>query len=456
MKPVGSILVVDDNKDVLSALEILLEDEFEKLTTITNPNQLPFLLQTEKFDAILLDMNFSSAVYTGNEGIYWLKQIMAADPDSVVIMFTAFGDVNLAVKAMKEGATDFVLKPWDNDKMLATLKTGVQLYKSRKETKKLKNQKSILEEQLSKFHPELIGSSAVFKHIRDVIDKTAPTDANILLTGENGTGKSLIAREIHNKSLRKNEPFVVVDLGSISESLFESELFGYTKGAFTDAKENRTGRIESANGGTLFLDEIGNLSSAMQVKLLNVLQEKVITPLGSNHSIPVDIRLITATNQNLEDMIKHKHFREDLYYRINTIGMEIPPLRNRSEDIEILAKSFFDRYKVKYHCDNLLMGKKFIQELKQHSWPGNIRELEHTIEQSIILCDGNELKANDFHVKDVQIAYDELSMSGTWEEIEKKAILNVLKKHGGSPLKAAKELNITRQTIHNKIKKYGL
>ena len=349
MKPTGSVLIVDDNKDVLSALEVLLEDEFENLKTITNPNQIPFLLQSEAYDAILLDMNFSSAVNTGNEGIYWLKQIMTADPDSAVIMFTAFGDVNLAVKAMKEGATDFVLKPWDNDKMLATLKAGIQLYKSRKETRKLINQKSILEEQLSKYHPDLIGTSAVFKHIRDVIDKTAPTDANILLTGENGTGKSLIAREVHNNSLRKNEPFVVVDLGSISESLFESELYGYTKGAFTDAKENRTGRIESANGGTLFLDEIGNLAPAMQVKLLNVLQEKRITPLGTNNSIQVDIRLITATNQNLPDMIKHKRFREDLYYRINTISLEIPPLRNRAEDIEIMAKSFFDRYKVKYH-----------------------------------------------------------------------------------------------------------
>ena len=456
MKPTGSVLIVDDNKDILSALEVLLEDEFENLKTITNPNQIPFLLQSEAYDAILLDMNFSSAVNTGNEGIYWLKQIMTSDPDSAVIMFTAFGDVNLAVKAMKEGATDFVLKPWDNDKMLATLKAGMQLYKSRKETRKLKNQKSILEEQLSKYHPDLIGTSAVFKHIRDVIDKTAPTDANILLTGENGTGKSLIAREVHNNSLRKNEPFVVVDLGSISESLFESELYGYTKGAFTDAKENRTGRIESANGGTLFLDEIGNLSLAMQVKLLNVLQEKRITPLGTNNSIQVDIRLITASNQNLPDMIKHKRFREDLYYRINTISLEIPPLRNRSEDIEIMAKSFFDRYKVKYHRQNLIMGKKFLKRLKIHTWPGNIRELEHSIEQSIILCDGEELSENDFHVKDLLTFANELQTSGTMEEIEKRAILNALKKHGGSPLKAANELNITRQTIHNKINKYGL
>lgn len=456
MFPSGSILVVDDNKDVLSALEILLEDEFERLKTITNPNQLQFLLQTEKFDVILLDMNYTSTINTGNEGIYWLKQIMDIDPDCVVIMFTAFGDVNLAVKAMREGATDFILKPWDNDKMLATLKAGVQLYKSRKETRKLKNQKSVLEDQLNKYHPDLIGTSVVFKHIRDVIDKTAPTDANILLTGENGTGKSLIAREIHNNSLRKNEPFVVVDLGSISESLFESELFGYKKGAFTDAKENRTGRIEMANGGTLFLDEIGNLTLNLQVKLLNLLQEKIITPLGSNNAIPVDVRLITATNQNLEAMIKDKRFREDLYYRINTISLEIPPLRNRYDDIEILSKSFFDRYKVKYHRENLVMGKKFLEKLKQHTWPGNIRELEHSLEQSIILCDAKELSDADFHIKDETIATNETDNGLTLEEIEKRAILKALKKHGGSPLKAANELNITRQTIHNKIKKYGL
>jgi len=456
MNPTGSILIVDDNKDVLIALEILLEDEFEKLKTITNPNQLPFLLQAEKFDVILLDMNFTSTINTGNEGIYWLKQIMAIDPDSVVVMFTAFGDVNLAVKAMKEGATDFVLKPWDNDKILATLKAGIQLYKSRQETKKLKNQKSVLEDQLRKYHPDLIGTSAVFKHIREVIDKTAPTDANILLTGENGTGKSLIAHEIHNNSLRKNEPFVVVDLGSINENLFESELFGYKKGAFTDAKQNHTGRIEMANRGTLFLDEIGNLTPAMQVKLLNLLQEKIIIPLGSNISVPVDIRLITATNQKLDAMIKDKLFREDLFYRINTISLEIPSLRNRHDDIEVLAKTFFDRYKVKYHRENLVMGNFFLERLKQHTWPGNIRELEHCLEQSVILCDGEKLSENDFHIKDLTIGSTETDVGITLEEIEKRAILKALKKYGGSPLKAANELNITRQTIHNKIKKYGL
>ncbi|MCD4731094.1 MAG: sigma-54 dependent transcriptional regulator [Bacteroidales bacterium] len=456
MKPTGSVLIVDDNKDVLSALEVLLEDEFENLKTITNPNQIPFLLQSENFDAILLDMNFSSAVNTGNEGIYWLKQVMTFDPDIVVIMFTAFGDVSLAVRAMKEGATDFVLKPWDNDKMVATLKAGIKLYQSRKETQKLKNQKLVLEDQLNKYHPEILGSSDIFNRIREVIDKTAPTDANILLTGENGTGKSIIAREIHHKSSRKNEPFVVVDLGSISESLFESELFGYKKGAFTDAKEDRTGRIESANGGTLFLDEIGNLSPAMQVKLLNVLQEKMITPLGSSKSIPVNIRLITATNQNLEGMLKNKNFREDLYYRINTISIEIPPLRDRSGDIENLAESFFDQFKVKYHRSNLIMGPKYLERLKQHSWPGNIRELEHSIEQSVILADGDELLENDFHIKDKKMSSNHVHSDGTLEEIEKRAILNALKKHSGSPVKAARELNITRQTIHNKIKRYGL
>jgi len=454
--PTGSVLIIDDNKDVLSALEVLLEDEFEHFKTITNPNQIPFLLQSEIFDVVLLDMNFSSAMHTGNEGIFWLKQIQEFDQDIVVVMFTAFGDVNLAVRAMKEGATDFVLKPWDNDKLTATLKASFKLCQSRREARKLKKQKSLLEEQLYKYHPHLIGSSIVFQRIMEIVEKIAPTDANILLLGENGTGKSIIAREIHNKSSRKNDAFVVVDLGSISESLFESELFGYKKGAFTDAKEDRAGRIESANGGTLFLDEISNLSLAMQAKLLHVLQEKVIMPLGSNVHIPVNIRLIAATNQNLEELLKKGNFREDLYYRINTIIIEIPPLRERPDDIEDLAISFFEKFKTKYNRPELKLGATYLNVLKNHSWPGNVRELEHSIEQSVILTDNDELLENDFHIKDKKLVNDVEITNRTWEDIEKNAILIALKRHNGSLIKAAKELNITRQTIHNKLKKYGL
>jgi len=371
-------------------------------------------------------------------------------------LFTAFGDVDLAVKTMKEGATDFVMKPWDNDKLQATLMAGVKLSHSRKESKKLQNAKGMLEEEINRRHPKLTGKSAAFGRIRDIIEKTAPTDANILLTGENGTGKSIIAREIHNKSLRKNEAFVTVDLGSIHENLFESELFGYKKGAFTDAQQDRTGRIETAHGGTLFLDEIGNLSLAMQTKLLSLLQEKRITPLGSNYSKGVDIRLICATNKNLHQEVSNRKFREDLYYRINTISIEITPLRERPEDIELLARFFFARYISKYNKAGMIFGPAYLDALKLHKWPGNVRELEHAIEQSVILAETNELGRNDFYIKS-NLAYDPMDTDGeTLVEIEKRAIIHALKKHEGNQVKVAKELNITRQTIHNKMKKYDL
>lgn len=456
MKNVGSILIADDNKDVLSSLEILLEDEFDLLTTISNPNQIPQLLQKHNFDVILLDMNFTSSINTGNEGIFWLNKILKNSPDAVVILFTAFGDVNLAVKAMKEGATDFVMKPWDNDKLLATLQAGVKLSQSRKESNRLRNSKGILEEEINSKYPQLTGNSAAFNRIREIIEKTAPTDANILLNGENGTGKSLIAREIHKRSLRSDEAFVTVDLGSLNEYLFESELFGYKKGAFTDAQTDRMGRVESANGGTLFLDEIGNLSLAMQVKLLHLLQEKTITPLGSNRQISVDIRLITATNKNLQMEVANGNFREDLYYRINTISIEISPLRDRPKDIELLSEFFLNRYGNKYNKSAIKIGPGFWDAIKQHFWPGNVRELEHAIEQSVILAETDILEKDDFHIKS-NLAYNQdTDKGGTLEEIEKRAIIHALENNGGNQVKAAKELNITRQTIYNKIKKYGL
>lgn len=456
MKSSGKLLVVDDNNDVLSALDVLLEDEFEKFVTLQNPNLIPQQIQKVDYDVVLLDMNFSSRIQTGNEGIYWLREILKASPEIVVVMFTAFGDVDLAVKAMKEGATDFVMKPWDNDKLLATLMTGVKLSQTRKESKKLKHLKGVLQEDIDRQMPKLTGNSSAFARIREVIEKTAPTDANILLTGENGTGKSLIAREIHMKSLRRTEAFVTVDLGSIHENLFESELFGYVKGAFTDAQKDRAGRIEIAHGGTLFLDEIGNLSLSMQAKLLSVLQDKRITPLGSNNSRYVDIRLICATNKVLRNEVTSGHFREDLFYRINTIDMEIPPLRDRPEDIEELAGFFFRQFVSKYYKEKMAIGKEYIEALKLHSWPGNVRELEHAVEQSVIMAESGVLGAHDFYLKRNLIFDSRDSGGGTLEEIEKKAILQALKKHGGNQVQAAKELNITRQTIHNKIKRYGL
>lgn len=451
---IGTVLVVDDNQDVLNAIEILAEEEFDRLICISNPNKIPHYLRKYQLDVILLDMNFSKSEESGKEGIFWLTKIQNLDPHTAVVLFTAFGDVNMAVNAMKDGAIDFVLKPWDNNKLLATLRAAVKLARSTRETSKLKNQKNILIEELNKFHPPLLGQSIAFKKVINTISKTAPTDANILITGENGTGKSVIAREIHRKSSRKNQAFVTVDLGSISESLFESELFGYVKGAFTDARSDRTGRIESASGGSLFLDEIGNLSPNMQMKLLNVLQEKIITPLGSNERKPIDIRLITATNRNLEDLIEKKEFREDLFYRINTINIEIPPLRKRLSDIEPISLFFLDKFKKKYNRTELQMSKDYLNELKQYFWPGNVRELEHSVEKSVILSDTNVLEKSDMFIDRKKTARQ--SYTGSLEEIEKQAIINALDRHYGSQINAARDLNITRQTIYNKIKKYGL
>lgn len=449
----GVILIVDDNKDVLSALEVLLDDEFKELITISNPNQIPNIIQTKFPDVVLLDMNFTSTVNTGNEGIFWLKKIKEIDPTIEVLMFTAFGDVHVAVNAMKEGATDFVLKPWDNDKLTATLKSAVKLSKSQKESAKLKVQKNYLVEEINRNQIPIIGKSAPFKKIMEIVAKVAPTDASVLITGENGCGKSLLAREIHLHSNRSKEAFVTVDLGSLSESLFESELFGYKKGAFTDAKTDKAGRMSTANGGTLFLDEIGNLSMAMQVKLLNALQEKKITPLGSNMAEHLDIRLITATNRPLQKLIINKEFREDLLYRINTICLEMPSLRDRIEDVEFLAQIFLERFSKKYKREGMKMTSAFIKALQKHSWPGNIRELEHLIEKCVILNINEILDVDAMNIEGNQSIQ---SHTGSLEEIEKLAILQAIKKHQGNMLRAARELSITRQTIYNKMKKYGL
>ncbi len=453
MENKGSLLIVDDNKDVLSALEILLEDEFEELITLSNPNQIPTVLQTKFPDVVLLDMNFSSSVNTGNEGIFWLKKIKEIDPTIEVIMFTAFGDVHIAVNAMKIGATDFILKPWDNDKLTYTLKSAVKLSKSLKESAKLKLQKNYLEEEIIQSKDPILGESPAFIKIMETISKVGPTDASVLITGENGSGKSLLARKIHQESKRANEAFVTVDLGSLSESLFESELFGYKKGAFTDAKMDKPGRMSAANGGTLFLDEIGNLSPTLQIKLLNVLQEKKITPLGSNHAESLDIRLITATNRPLDEMIANNEFREDLFYRINTILLKMPSLKERKEDIELLAVTFLNRFKKKYNREGLKMSKAFVKVLGDHDWPGNIRELEHTIEKCVILNQTDILDERDLEIETKMLVQ---SPSGSLEEIEKHAILAAIKKHHGNMIRAARELNITRQTIYNKMKKYGL
>lgn len=453
MQKKGKILIVDDDKSILHSLKIVLEDRFEEIRTISSPNLLVSEYRKSHADVVLLDMNFSAGINSGNEGLFWLKEILTIDKNAVVIMITAYGDIDLAVRAMKEGATDFIIKPWINDKLISTLLSALKIRNSQIEINKLSKEKETLSSEINKPKDKIISSSPAMKNIFTMIDKVAGTDANILILGENGTGKELIAREIHRKSGRQAKPMISIDMGTISESLFESELFGHKKGSFTDAREDRTGRFEVANGGTLFLDEIANLPVSLQSKLLTALQKREITPIGSNDNIPIDVRLITATNKNIEELISKGLFREDLFYRINTVQIELPPLRERREDIPQIAEYYLSIFTGKYQKPSLEFSSAAIETLVKYTWPGNIRELKHTIEKAVILCSGNTLNPEDFMLK-------QTSNSGEWplkfEEIEMQAIKRALKNNAGKMIDAAKELGLTRQTLYNKIKKYNL
>jgi DNA-binding NtrC family response regulator len=452
----GNLLIVDDNQGVLNSLELFLKHHFNKVHTLKSPNQIPFTLTTEDVDVVLLDMNFTSGINTGNEGIYWLRKILKLDPSMVVVMITAYGDIELAVKAIKEGATDFVLKPWDNQKLLATLRAALELRNSKKEVKKLKLKHKQLHDDLDKNYTKIIGESPAMQDLMRTIKKVASTDANVLILGENGTGKELIAREIHRQSKRSANDFVSVDLGALSESLFESEMFGHVKGAFTDAREDRIGRFESASGGTLFLDEIGNLSFSLQAKLLTAIEQKKIAPLGTNKEVVVNIRLISATNKDLYEMVNENLFREDLFYRLNTVQIEVPPLHERANDIFLLAEHYLLMYAAKYEKPQLRFKSDALDKLKTYSWPGNIRELNHTIEKAVILCDSDFVTSQDFNFTS-QIQPDKSLKKGlSLEEGEKIIIINALNNNNWNISEAAKELGIGRQTLYRKIEKYGL
>ncbi|NOQ24672.1 MAG: response regulator [Bacteroidales bacterium] len=453
MQNKGKLLIVDDDKSILRSLKILLDDEFEIVKTISNPNLILSEYQKGSYDVVLLDMNFSAGLNTGNKGIFWLNEILKTDIHAIIILITAYGDVDLTVKAIKEGATDFVIKPWNNDKLISTLKSALKIRQSQLKIKKLDKEKDTLSAELNKSTEKTIGSSPAMNKIFSFIDKVAGTDANVLILGENGTGKELIAREIHQKSKRSSKPMISVDLGTITETLFESELFGHKKGAFTDAKEDRIGRFEVANEGTLFLDEIGNIPVSLQSKLLTALQKREIIPLGSNTPVPIDIRLISATNKNLDELIQQGLFRDDLYYRINTVQVDLPALRERKEDIIQIAEYYLKIFTLKYEKHLLKFSKNAIDTLQNYNWPGNIRELKHTIEKAVILSSGNTIQADDFMLK-------KITSNSDWplkfEEIEKAAIKRALTNNKGVIVDAAKELGLTRQTLHNKINKYKL
>lgn len=447
MAKAGKLLIVDDNRSILSAVKLLTESIFAEVTTLPSPNSLISTIFTFSPDVILLDMNFHAGINSGNEGLYWLREVLSKYPETKVVLFTAYADIELAVKAMKEGAFDFVVKPWDNAKLVATLQNA---YKATKEkAKKNANSTPTSENRVEMYW----GESAEMKRIRKMVEHVAITDANILITGENGTGKEMLAREIHRQSMRCHKPMVALDMGAIPESLFESELFGHKKGAFTDAHTDREGKFLTANGSTLFMDEIGNLPLHLQVKMLSALQNRAVTPLGTNESKPTDIRLISATNCDLNDAVANGKFRQDLLFRINTIHIHIPPLRNRREDIVPLAEIFIEHYCKKYNKSGLLLAMETAEKLKAHSWEGNIRELQNTIEKAVIMCEGNIIKPE---ILEVRIAQRTITEAQTLEEMERQLIGNAIEQCGGNLSQVAQQLGITRQTLYNKIKRYGL
>jgi len=446
----ASILVIDDDQDVLTAVRLLLKTEVKNVVTEKNPQNLRWLLK-DAYDVILLDMNFTSSINTGNEGLFWLKEIRKIKSDVSVIMITAYGDIDLAVRSLKEGATDFVIKPWHNEKLLGIIKEALRKKENKIVSVSQQNGDSVIGK-------ELIGESEVMEEIFLKIGKIAPTDANILILGENGTGKDLIAKAIHQQSMRADKPFIKVDVGALTESLFESELFGHKKGAFTDAREDRIGRFEMANGGTLFLDEIGNISLHQQAKLLSVLQNRQISRIGSNEIIPIDIRLICATNVSLAELGNENRFRKDLIYRINTVEIMMPALRKRGNDIILLARHFVRLYSNKYMKITPDFDKKAMEKLLSYNYPGNVRELQYTIERAVIMADEEILQPKDLIFSPLETPSvsenepAELKLSA----IEKNTILKVIEKHNGNITKAAKELGLTRTALYRRLSKYDI
>ncbi|KIC90115.1 ATPase AAA [Flavihumibacter sp. ZG627] len=446
----ATILVVDDDTDVLTAVRLLLKTEVKEVVTEKNPEHIPNLLAAKRFDVIMLDMNFTSSINTGNEGLFWLRRIKELKSDAGVIMITAYGDVDLAVQSLKDGAADFVVKPWHNDRLVGTIKDVLRKRSGIKSTE-ITDTKDII-------RTELLGESEQMEAIFYKIEKIAPTDANILVLGENGTGKDLIAKAIHQHSLRATKPFVKVDVGALTDSLFESELFGHVKGAFTDAREDRVGRFESASGGTIFLDEIGNISLQQQAKLLSVLQNRQVTRLGSNTPIPVDLRLICATNLPIAELANENRFRKDLIYRINTVEIIVPPLRKRGRDILLLADHFNRIYSNKYFKPLLSFDKSARDKLLQYPFPGNVRELQYTIERAVIMAEEEELTAGDLLFSPIESAMEkeEETTDTKLSAVEKNAILKVIEKHNGNITRAAKELGLTRTALYRRLSKYDI
>ncbi|NQU34473.1 MAG: sigma-54-dependent Fis family transcriptional regulator [Bacteroidetes bacterium] len=452
------LLIVDDDSDILLAAKMFLRQHINIVHTEKNPQNIPTIIKNENYDVILLDMNFSRDATSGKEGFHWLNTILDYDPAATVIFITGYGDIELAVQGIKEGATNFVLKPWDNRKLLATIQASLRIRESKVELENLRSKQKVFIADQNQNHSNLIGSSLSMQKVMKVAYKVAATDANVLILGENGTGKEVVARAIHRASPRRDNVFISVDLGAITESLFESELFGYKKGAFTDAKEDRAGRFEVASGGSIFLDEIGNLSHGLQSKLLSVLQRRKVIRLGSSKEIPIDVRLICATNMPLYQMVNENKFRQDLLYRINTVEIKLPPLKERLEDFAPLIEHFLESYCNKYKVPKKRMNVGTMKRLQKHDWPGNIRELQHAVERAVILSESNILEPHDFFIVEKEdkdndgFASDNLNL----EEVEKVLVRKVIDKYGGNISRASKELGLTRASLYRRIEKYGL
>lgn len=453
----GNVLVVDDDSDVLHAAKLFLKHHVSKVDTEKNPKSIPNLLRNNSYDVVLLDMNFTEDMSSGEEGYYWLEKIQDIDPSLAVVFITAYGDIEKAVQAVKKGATDFVLKPWQNEKLLATITSAMNLARSRREVDALRDQQKLISADIDQHYQNIIGRSPAMMKVFETIEKVAKTNANVLVLGENGTGKELVARALHRRSDRSDNVFINVDMGAIPENLFETELFGHTKGAFTDAKESRAGRFEVASGGTLFLDEIGNLPPQLQSKLLTVLESRKVIRVGSNKPIDINIRLICATNMPIQKMIKENDFRQDLLYRINTIEIKLPPLRERTVDIPLLAEHFLERYSRKYKKEITKLSEGALRKLSSYSWPGNVRELQHSVERAIIMTDHHVLQPEDFLLTsldsdDEKMVFEDYNL----EEVEKTVIRKALDKHQGNISKSAEELGLTRASLYRRMEKYDL
>lgn len=456
MKEKGRILIVDDDNYVMLSIRILLEQHYEDVRGINNPLQIETALSENHYDVIVLDMNFQAGETGGQDGLRYLKLIKELSPNTSVVFITAYGEINLAVEAIKEGAFDFLVKPWQNEKLLTTISAAFQLNKSAKKIEQLTSRQTVLNSIMDAPFSDIIGESDAIKSVLSQIEKVAQTDANVLITGENGTGKELVARAIHRSSNRHAEVFLNVDMGAITETLFESELFGHKKGAFTDAKTDRIGKFEAANGGSLFLDEIGNLSLPLQAKLLRVIQDRQVVPVGANEPMAIDARLICATNANLGKMVKEEVFRQDLLFRINTIEIQLPPLRDRVDDIPLLANHFLNVYKTKYGKKGLFVPDYVLKKLTKYDWPGNIRELQHAIERAVIMSDGKQLQVGDFNLSDTNEIADHQFESFNLDDLEKWAIEMAIKKHQGNVSHAAEELGLSRGALYRRMEKHEI